>query len=91
MAQMGQSKHIYSTGRSKNVALTKSGQVLDSFIISPQALICYKSKTRIVINTYVLKETWLIVAGRVKSICFINHYIHSLHENEDLENLLETN
>lgn len=84
MAQMGQSKHLYCTGRSKNVALnlTKSGQVLDSFIVSPQALICYKSKTRIVINTYVLKETWLIVAGRVRSIRFINHYIHSLQENE---------
>lgn len=49
-----------------------------SFIKSPYALICKKSKARFILSIYIFQKGWLSVVCWFWSICSINYHIHSL-------------
>lgn len=60
--------------------LTKRDIVLNPFIVSPQASIRKKSKTRLIVEVNVLEEGRNVVSQWIRSGGFINHYINSLHK-----------
>lgn len=61
--------------------LTKDCKVLDSFVISPQALICKESKTRLNFYTNILEKGGEIISSWIGDVCLVYHYIHSLEKN----------
>lgn len=69
------------------MVLTKDGKVLDSFVMSPQALICNESKARLIFYTNILKKGGEIISSWIRDVCLVYHHIHSLEKMSELVSL----
>lgn len=61
--------------------LTKNGGVLDSFVVSPQALIGHEGEARLIFHAQVLKKGGGRVGRWIRHVGLINHHINSLQPN----------